>query len=395
MNKDDVLINVYNRYNVIFEKGKGSYIYDIEGKEYLDFVSGISVNCLGHANPIITEALAKQSQKLIHISNLYYSEPQIKLAEKLIKNSEMDKVFFTNSGTEAIELAIKIARKYGNNLSKNNEKTNIVYMHNSFHGRSIGALSITGQKKYQQPFEPLISNVCEVLFNDIEDLKNKVDENTAAIILEPVQGESGLEIAKLEFINAIKELSQKYNTLVIFDEIQCGMGRMGTLFAYEQFDLVPDVVTIAKSLGGGMPIGATLTKGKASEVLVPGDHGSTYGGNPLVCSVASEVLKEIIDNNLLNNVKEKGIYAKNKLNDLKNKYSLIKEIKGAGLLLGLRLDENKVLSKDFVSEGIENGFLLVSAGNNVVRYLPPFNVTAEEIDKSIVLLEKIIKKFLK
>lgn len=392
-----MLLNVYNRYDVIFTHGKGTYIYDDKGNEYLDFVSGISVNCLGHASSVITKALTEQSEKLVHISNLYYSEPQLKLAEKLTENSKMERVFFTNSGTEAIELAIKIARKYGNNLSydKNGEKilekTEIIYMTNSFHGRSTGALAITGQPKYQKPFEPLMKNVTECKFNDVEDLKNKVNENTAAIILEPVQGESGLESATPEFIEVIKKLSKKYNALVIFDEIQCGMGRMGKLFAYENFELVPDVVTIAKSLGGGVPIGACLTKGKANDVLVPGDHGSTYGGNPLVCAVANAVLHELIDNKLIEkNVVEMGKYSAEKLENLKNKFSEITEIRGKGLLLGIKFDENKILAKDIVAKALENGLLLVGAGNNVVRFFPPFNVTKKEIDEGIEILEKIL-----
>ena len=394
-----MLLNVYSRYNKVFEKGKGTYIYDDEGNEYLDFVSGISVNCLGHASPVITEALTEQSQKLVHISNLYYSQPQLDLADKLTDNSEMESVFFTNSGTEAIELALKIARKYGNNLSydKNGnkiaDKTEIIYMKNSFHGRSTGALAVTGQPKYQKPFEPLMKNVTECNFNDVQDLKAKVSEKTSAIILEPIQGESGLESAKPEFIETIKELSEKYNTLVIFDEIQCGMGRTGKLFAYENFDLVPDVITIAKSLGGGVPIGACLTKGKANDVLVPGDHGSTYGGNPLVCAVANAVLHELIDNKLIEkNVVEKGQYSVEKLEKLKGKFDFIEEIRGKGLLLGIKFDEKKVLAKDVVLKALENGLLLVGAGNNVVRFFPPFNVTNEEIDKAVSILEKVFEK---
>ena len=394
-----MLLNVYSRYNKIFEKGKGTYIYDNEGNEYLDFVSGISVNCLGHASPVIKKALTEQSQKLVHISNLYYSQPQLDLANKLTENSKMESVFFTNSGTEAIELALKIARKYGNNLSydengnKIADKTEIIYMKNSFHGRSTGALAVTGQPKYQKPFEPLMKNVTECNFNDVEDLKAKVSEKTAAIILEPIQGESGLESATPEFMEAIKELSEKYNTLVIFDEIQCGMGRTGKLFAYENFDLIPDIVTIAKSLGGGVPIGACLTKGKANDVLVPGDHGSTYGGNPLVCAVANAVLHELIDNKLIEkNVVEKGQYSVEKLKKLKEKFDFIEEIRGKGLLLGIKFDEKKVLAKDVVLKALENGLLLVGAGNNVVRFFPPFNVTNDEIDKAISILEKVFEK---
>ena len=394
-----MLLNVYSRYNKIFEKGKGTYIYDNEGNEYLDFVSGISVNCLGHASPVITKALMEQSQKLVHISNLYYSQPQLDLANKLTENSKMESIFFTNSGTEAIELALKIARKYGNNLSydengnKIADKTEIIYMKNSFHGRSTGALAVTGQPKYQKPFEPLMKNVTECNFNDVKDLKAKVSEKTAAIILEPIQGESGLESATSEFMEAIKELSEKYNTLVIFDEIQCGMGRTGKLFAYENFDLVPDIVTIAKSLGGGVPIGACLTKGKANDVLVPGDHGSTYGGNPLVCAVANAVLHELIDNKLIEkNVVEKGQYSVEKLKKLKEKFDFIEEIRGKGLLLGIKFDEKKVLAKDAVLKALENGLLLVGAGNNVVRFFPPFNVTNDEIDKAVSILEKVFEK---
>ena len=386
-----MLLNVYSRFDIVFENGKGTYIYDDKGNEYLDFVSGISVNCLGHASPVITDALTEQSKKLVHISNLYYSKPQLELAEKLTENSEMERVFFTNSGTEAVELAIKIARKFGGSISK--DKTEIIYMTDSFHGRSTGSLAITGQKKYQEPFEPLIPDVTECKFNDCEDLVKKVGKNSAAIILEPVQGESGLEEATPEFIKKIKELSEKYDVLVIFDEIQCGMGRMGTLFAYEQFDLVPDVITIAKSLGGGVPIGACLTRGKANDVLVPGDHGSTYGGNPLVCAVGNAVLTELLDKGLIkNNVVEMGKYAAEKLEELKGKADFIQEIRGKGLLLGVKLDSSKVLAKDFVAEALKNGLLLVGAGNNVVRYFPPFNVSGEEIDKSIEILEKVVDK---
>ena len=386
-----MLLNVYSRFDIVFENGKGTYIYDDKGNEYLDFVSGISVNCLGHASPVITDALTEQSKKLVHISNLYYSKPQLELAEKLTENSEMERVFFTNSGTEAVELAIKIARKFGGSISK--DKTEIIYMTDSFHGRSTGSLAITGQKKYQEPFEPLIPDVTECKFNDCEDLVKKVGKNSAAIILEPVQGESGLEEATPEFIKKIKELSEKYDVLVIFDEIQCGMGRMGTLFAYEQFNLVPDVITIAKSLGGGVPIGACLTRGKANDVLVPGDHGSTYGGNPLVCAVGNAVLTELLDKGLIkNNVVEMGKYAAEKLEELKGKADFIQEIRGKGLLLGVKLDSSKVLAKDFVAEALKNGLLLVGAGNNVVRYFPPFNVRGEEIDKSIEILEKVVDK---
>lgn len=386
------LMNVYSRLNVSFVKGEGVYLYDDKGEKYLDFVSGIAVNCLGHASPVMSEALKKQGESLIHISNLYYSEAQTKLMKKLLGLCNFDSVFFCNSGTEANELAIKIGRKHGNMISP--EKTEIIYMKNSFHGRSTGALAITGQKKYQDPFRPLMGGTVEVVFNDIEDLKSKVSEKTCAIILEPVQGEGGLKEADLEFLSVAKELSEKYNALLIFDEIQCGMGRMGTLFAYEQWGVVPDVITIAKALGGGVPIGACLAKGKASEVMVPGDHGSTYGGNPLVCGVAYAVLTELVDNGVVSKVKEKGEYAKNKLMELKEKYGVIDEIRGKGLLIGLKLNES-VTNKEFVAEAFKNKFLSVTAGDNVVRYFPPLNVTEAEIDSSIEKLETVLKNLLK
>lgn len=383
-----MLLNVYNRFNVSFVKGKGVYLYDDQGNEYLDFVSGIAVNCLGHAHPVIAEALKKQGETLIHISNLYHSEAQTKLVEKLIGLSKHESVFFSNSGTEANELAIKIARKFGNNINSN--KTEIIYMKDSFHGRSTGSLALTGQKKYQEPFEPLIPNVTECLFNDINDFTSKISENTCAVILEPVQGESGIQSASPEFLKVLKEKCDEYNALLIFDEIQCGMGRMGTLFAYDKLGVVPDVVTIAKALGGGVPIGACLVKGKANDVMVPGDHGSTYGGNPLVCAVAYDVLTELVDNKVIDGVEEKGKYATDKLNELKEKYDLIEEIRGTGLLIGIKLDE-RVAAREFANKAFENKFLLVPAGNNVLRYFPPLNVTFEEIDKSIVKIEEVLK----
>ena len=384
-----MLLNVYNRFNVNFVKGKGVYLYDDQGNEFLDFVSGIAVNCLGHAHPVISEALRKQGETLIHISNLYHSEAQTKLVDKLIGLSKHENVFFSNSGTEANELAIKIARKYGNNI--NNNKTEIIYMKDSFHGRSTGSLAVTGQKKYQEPFEPLIPNVTECLFNNIEDFISKINENTCAVILEPVQGESGIQTASPEFLKVLKEKCEEYNALLIFDEIQCGMGRMGTLFAYDKLGVVPDIVTIAKALGGGVPIGACLTRGKANDVMVPGDHGSTYGGNPLVCAVAYDVLTELVDNKVIAGVEEKGKYVSEKLNALKEKYDLIEEIRGTGLLIGIKLNE-RVAAREFANKAFDNKFLLVPAGNNVLRYFPPLNVTFEEIDKSIIKIEEVLKE---
>ena len=383
-----MLLNVYNRFDVTFVRGKGIYLYDDKGEEYVDFVSGIAVNCLGHSNDVMVDAIKRQADRLIHISNLYYSDTQMELAKKLISNSKMEKVFFTNSGTEAVELAIKIARKYGNSISRN--KTEIIYMSESFHGRSTGALAVTGQKKYQEPFEPLISNVVECKFNDVNDFISKINENTCAVILEPIQGESGIKIATNEFMKVIKEKCEEYQSLVIFDEIQCGMGRLGTLFAYEKFDIIPDIVTIAKALGGGIPIGACLTKGIANNVMVPGDHGSTYGGNPFVCEVSRTVLTELIDNGVIKNVNKLGVYAISKLNELKSQFDIIEEVRGEGLLIGIKLNESKMSSREFAEKGLKNKFLVVPSGDNVVRYFPPLNVTKEEIDISIEKIKKIL-----
>ena len=383
-----MLLNVYNRFDVTFVRGKGIYLYDDKGEEYVDFVSGIAVNCLGHSNDVMVDAIKRQADRLIHISNLYYSDTQMELAKKLISNSKMEKVFFTNSGTEAVELAIKIARKYGNSISR--DKTEIIYMSESFHGRSTGALAVTGQKKYQEPFEPLISNVVECKFNDVNDFISKINENTCAVILEPIQGESGIKRATNEFMKVIKEKCEEYQSLVIFDEIQCGMGRLGTLFAYEKFDIIPDIVTIAKALGGGIPIGACLTKGIANNVMVPGDHGSTYGGNPFVCEVSRTVLTELIDNGVIKNVNKLGVYAISKLNELKSQFDIIEEVRGEGLLIGIKLNESKMSSREFAEKGLKNKFLVVPSGDNVVRYFPPLNVTKEEIDISIEKIKKIL-----
>ena len=267
-------------------------------------------------------------------------------------------------------------------------------MEGSFHGRSLGALSVTGNEHYREDFYPLIPGVKFAKYNDIESVKNLVSDKTCAIILETVQGEGGIHPATKEFLEGIKKLTDEHDLILILDEIQCGMGRTGKLFAYENFDLVPDIVTIAKSLGGGVPIGACLTKGKANDVLVPGDHGSTYGGNPLVCAVANAVLHELIDNKLIEkNVVEKGQYSVEKLEKLKEKFDFIEEIRGKGLLLGIKFDEKKVLSKDVVLKALENGLLLVGAGNNVVRFFPPFNVTNDEIDKAVSILEKVLETF--
>lgn len=387
MSKENIM-NTYGRVDVVFKEGNGCKIWDVNNKEYLDFVSGIATNCLGHSSLVVLDAISRQSKKLMHISNLYWSDTQMELAKKLASLSHHERVFFCNSGAEAIECALKLARKYGKIKNKNKDK--ILYMKNSFHGRTLGALSVTGQKSYQKDFMPLIPNTIEIEFNNIDDLKENFNDSVCGIILEPIQGEGGIINVNNEYLKTARDLCNKYDALLIFDEVQCGIGRIGTLFAYESFSVVPDVICMAKGLGGGFPIGAVLGKEDIVEAFVPGDHGSTFGGNPLACAVSLAVLNEITTNNILDNVKEQGEYICNKLNKLKEKYSIIEDIKGQGLLLGIKVS---VDTKEFVKKAFEKGLLLAGAGQNVVRILPPLNVKQKDIDEALILIEEVLKEF--
>ena len=381
-----MLLNVYSRFPINFVKGEGLTLIDDKGDRYLDFVSGIAVNALGHAHPKMVETIQKQAETLLHVSNLYYNEAQNKAAEKLLEVTNYERVFFCNSGAEANELALKIARKFGKGISPT--KNVILYMKNSFHGRTTGTLAVTGQEKYQADYRPLIPNTVEVEFNNIEELQEKFNDDICAIILEPVQGEGGLTSATPEFIAEIQKLSEKHNSLVIYDEIQCGLSRTGSVLYSDQLPLKADVVTLAKALGGGVPIGACITKGRANEILVPGDHGSTYGGNPFVCSVAYTVLSEITKPEFLENVNAMSDYARKKLTELQAKHPEIEEIRGKGLLLGFKL-KDEMAAGDFVKKALENKLLLVAAGGNVVRYFPALIVSETEIDATIPILDKV------
>ena len=385
MSKDSIM-NTYGRFDVTFEKGLGCKLYDINGKEYVDFVSGVAVNCLGHSHPVIIDAITKQSRELIHISNYYWNTKHTLLAEKLINNCDHSKVFFCNSGTEATEGALKVARKHGK-LKGNENKNIVLYMDNSFHGRTMGALSITGQDKYQKDFRPLIGGVRKVNFNDIEDLKKNFDENVCGVIIEPIQGEGGINSASIDFLQEARNLCDKYDALLIFDEIQCGIGRLGSLFAYKKFSVIPDVICIAKALGGGFPIGAFITNEKASAALKPGDHGSTYGGNPLGCAVGAAVIDELTEGGVIDKIEEKSVYLKGKLIELKDKYGIIDEVRGMGLLIGISL---KTDAKEFSNLCFNKGLLVVTAGENVVRLLPPLNVSKEELDEALALLQAVM-----
>ena len=387
MSKEN-LMNTYTRFNLSLESGYRSKVKDINGEEYLDYISGIAVNCLGHSNPKILETIYNQASKLMHVSNMFWTEPMTKLAGKLSDYSDLDQTFFCNSGTEANEVALKLARKYGK-LSGGQEKTQIIYTNNSFHGRTMGALSITGQVKYQEDFTPLLPDTLAIDFNDIDGLTKSFNQNTCAIFLEPIQGEGGIISIDINFLKTARKLCDKYDALLIFDEVQTGIGRLGTLFAYQSFGIIPDVITMAKGLGGGFPIGACLATKKAASAFKPGDHGNTFGGNPLACSVSLTILNEIVNNKLLDNVKNMGSYLRDNLSSLKNKYPIIKEVRGRGLLIGLELAIN---IKDFQDICFKNHLLLVPAGNSTIRILPPLNVSKEEIDEMLAVLEQSIKE---
>lgn len=380
-------IQTYGRYDVCFEKGNRCKLYDDKGNEYIDFVSGVAVNCLGHANPAIVKTINEQAQKVMQISNYYYNSKNIDLAEKLCKLSDHDMAFFCNSGTEAIEAGLKLARKYGR-VKKGPEKCEIIYMENSFHGRTMGALSVTGREKYRKNFRPLIEGVKSVKFNDTENIKNTINENTCAVILEPIQGEGGLISADRQYLKNVRQLCDKFDALLIFDEVQCGIGRTGSIFAYKKFGTIPDVVCMAKGLGGGFPIGAIIATKKAGNAFEMGDHGTTFGGNPLASAVALTVLHELADNGIVDAIDEKSNYFIGRLNELIKKYpDKLLEVKGMGLLLGVKvkIDPRRVMDKCF-----SNKLLVISAGADVIRFLPPLNVKKNEIDEALEIFDKSI-----
>ncbi|UUV18204.1 acetylornithine/succinylornithine family transaminase [Fusobacteria bacterium ZRK30] len=381
-----MLINTYNRPDKVFISGKGMKLYDEADSEYLDLVSGIAVNSLGHCHPEIIKTIKKQSEKLLHISNLYHTTEQSELAKKLVGLSDHNKVFFCNSGTEAVEAALKIARKYGK--QKGHGKGKILYMKDSFHGRTMGALSVTGQSKYQKEFKPLIGGTEECEFNNINNIIKKMS-GACAIIIEPIQGEAGLIKADIKFLKKLRELCDKWNCLLIFDEIQCGAGRSGSFFAYKKFGVIPDIVCMAKGLGGGIPIGAILVNKKA-DVFIPGDHGTTFGGNALSCAVGNTVLTELIDKGILVTIDKKAELLKEKLELLKKEFDLIKEVRGLGLLQGLKLNKNP---GNFIKYALKNNVLLVGAGDNVVRIIPPLNVGEKEIEELYMVLKNIFQGF--
>lgn len=383
---EEKLIHTYNRYQIVLDKGDGVRLYDTDGKEYLDFGAGIAVFALGYNNKEYNDALKAQIDKLIHTSNYFYNEPAVMAAKALTKASGMDRVFFTNSGTESIEGAIKLVKKYAY-LKTGRTDSEIIAMHHSFHGRSMGALAVTGNKHYQEAFGPMIPGIKFANYNDLESVKQLVNDKTCAIIFETVQGEGGIYPATNEFIQGVRKLCDEKGILLILDEIQCGMGRTGTMFAYEQYGVKPDILTVAKALGCGVPIGAFLATEEVAKALVPGDHGTTYGGNPLACAAATKVFELFEKQNILANVKEVSAYLEKKLEELVDEYDFIVERRGLGLMQGLELS---ISPKDVIAKALDNGLILFSAGTNVIRMVPPLVITKSDVDE---MIEKLKKSF--
>ena len=385
---EESILHTYNRFPVMFDHGEGCCLYDTEGKKYLDFAAGIAVNALGYHYPGYDDALKSQIDKLTHISNLYYNEPMSEAGEKLIKASGLSKAFFTNSGTEAIEGALKAARKYSyTKYGKEAGRFEIIAMNHSFHGRSMGALSVTGTEHYREPFEPLIGGVKFADFNDLESVKAQITDKTCAIITEVVQGEGGIYPAQKEFLEGLRTLCDEKDIILIFDEIQCGMGRTGYYFAWQSYGVQPDVMTCAKALGCGVPVGAFVLGEKAAAAsLVPGDHGTTYGGNPFVCAAVSKVFDIFEQDNILAHVQELTPYLKEKLDALVDKYPIVAARRGKGFMQGLVIEGTTVGS--IVTKALANGLLVISAGSDVLRLVPPLVITKEHIDEMIEKLEK-------
>lgn len=385
---EESILHTYNRFPVMFDHGEGCYLYDTEGKKYLDFAAGIAVNALGYHYPGYDDALKSQIDKLTHISNLYYNEPMSEAGEKLIKASGLSKAFFTNSGTEAIEGALKAARKYSyTKYGKEAGRFEIIAMNHSFHGRSMGALSVTGTEHYREPFEPLIGGVKFADFNDLESVKAQITDETCAVITEVVQGEGGIYPAQKEFLEGLRALCDEKDIILIFDEIQCGMGRTGYYFAWQSYGVQPDVMTCAKALGCGVPVGAFVLGEKAAAAsLVPGDHGTTYGGNPFVCAAVSKVFDIFEQDNILAHVQELTPYLEEKLDALVDKYPIVAARRGKGFMQGLVIEGTTVGS--VVTKALANGLLVISAGSDVLRLVPPLVITKEHINEMIEKLEK-------
>ena len=380
---------VFARYNIVLDHGDGPYVYDTKGKKYIDFLAGIAVNVVGHNYKPLVDAVSQQASKMIHCSNLYYTEVQVEAAEKLKKLSGMDKVFFGNSGAEVNEGAIKLARKYATNIDP--EKIQIISALHSFHGRTLATLTATGQDHYHHGFGPLPAGFDYVPYNDIQALEAKMSDKTCAVMLEAIQGEGGVHVPDPDYLPKVRALCDKYNAVLIFDEVQCGMGRTGTFFGCQQFGVKPDIVTLAKGLAGGVPIGAFMATDKVANAFHAGDHGSTFGGNPLACAAACVVLDALIDGNLMENAKEIGAYLQSKFEEYKAKYpNLIRKIVDVVLIFQHKL---LVLAVKLQTQCLDYGAIINCTAGNVLRFVPPLNITKAHVDELISVLDKVLPKY--
>jgi acetylornithine/N-succinyldiaminopimelate aminotransferase len=389
--KDDAsryLMQTYARQPVSIVRGRGTKVYDLEGREYIDFVGGIAVNILGHGHPDLIHAIQRQTQQLIHTSNLYYTEPQVKLARVLVDHSFADKVFFCNSGAEANEAAIKLARRYSHD-KYGAGRYEIITMKNSFHGRTMATLTASGQEKVQKGYDPLVPGFRYVAFNSLPEVEQAVTNKTAAIMLEPIQGEGGVYVADRTYLAALRALCTQRDILLMFDEVQTGMGRTGTLFAYEQLGVQPDIMTLAKGLGGGVPIGACLAIDSVAKAFGPGSHASTFGGNPLVCAAALAVLRVLLEGRVLDHARRMGDYLAKGLSECKDRHRVVRDVRGLGLLQGIELD---IDAKTVVSDCLTRGLLINNTGEHVLRFVPPLIITQREIDRLIEVLSQVFSK---
>ena len=385
---DKCIMATYKRFPIVLVRGAGAKVWDSNGKEYLDFVAGIAVCSLGHSHPKVIAAIKKQAEILTHVSNLYYIEPQIHLARMLVENSFADKVFFCNSGAEANEAAIKIARKYAyENMSGG--KYELITMKDSFHGRTLATVTATGQPKFQVGFSPLLEGFSYVPFNDIPALNNAITEKTCGIMLEPIQGEGGIKIPDDEYLSKVRKICDDRGILMILDEIQVGMGRTGTLFAYEQYKTKPDIVTLAKAVGNGFPVGVMMATDKVASAFQPGNHASTFGGNPLAMAAGLATLETMLHDGILENVRKVGAYFVRRLHELKSRHAVIKDVRGRGLIIGVELN---IEGADIVKHCMDRGLLINCTGGNILRFVPPFIITERNVDTAIDILDEVLKR---
>jgi acetylornithine aminotransferase len=385
---DQVMAATYQRFPVVFEKGRGCQLWDTAGQTYTDFVAGIAVCNLGHAHPRISKAVSQQIQTLLHVSNLYYTLPQVDLAAWLVENSFADRVFFGNSGAEANEAAIKLARKYFRDRGET-DRYRIISMERSFHGRTLATLSATGQEKIRKGFDPVLAGFDFVPFNDIEALRSRMDATTCAVMLEPIQGEGGVRCPDESYLKGVRQICDETDTLLIFDEIQTGMGRTGKLFAHQHFGIEPDIMTLAKALANGLPIGAMLAREAVAGAFGPGSHASTFGGTPIVTAAAMEVCKILVKDGVIDKSRAAGAYFKEKLHTLKDRHAVIEDVRGRGLLLGMKLT---VDGAPLVRQCMQKGFLINCIQDRILRFIPPLIITAEEIDQLVDVLDKILSE---